>query len=137
MWYVEYYSALKRKEILPYATACMNLEDIVLKILRGLISCCLFFVVVVQSFSLVQLFATLWTVAYQASLSFTVSQSLLKLMSIESVITFNNLILFHTPLLLSPVFPSIRVFSSESAIRIRWTKLQHQSFQRIFRTDFL
>ena len=102
MWYVhtmEYYSALKRKEILPYATAGMNLEDTVFKILRGLISCCLFFFVV-QSFSLVQLFATVWTAAYQASLSFTVSQSLLRLMSVESPMPSNHLILFCLLLLL-------------------------------------
>ena len=105
MWYVhtmEYYSALKRQEILPYAIAGMNLEDTVLKILRGLISCCLLlFFFFVQSFSLVQLFATLWTAVYHASLSFTVSWSLLKLMSVESLMPSNHLILC-CPLLLLP-----------------------------------
>ena len=70
----------------------------------------------VQSLSRVRLFATPWTAARQASLSITNSQSLLKLMSIESVMPSNHLILCH-PLLLPPsIFPSIRVFSSESVL---------------------
>ena len=69
-----------------------------------------------------QLFGTPWTVACQASLSFTVSQSLLKLMFIESVMPSNHLI-FCLPLLLLPsIFPSIRAFSSESALCVRWPK---------------
>ena len=75
-------------------------------------------IVVVQSLSCVQLFATQWTAACQASLSFTISQSLLKLTSIELVIPSNHLILCH-PLLLPSIFPSIRVFSSESALHVR------------------
>ena len=75
---------------------------------------------IVQSLSLVWLFATPWTAAQQASLSFTISQTLLKLMSIESVMPSNHLILCHPPLLLPSIFPSIRVFSSESALHIRW-----------------
>ena len=75
---------------------------------------------VVQSLSCVRLFATPWTAARQPSLSFTVSQSLLKFMSIESVIPSNHLILCHPLLLLPSVFPSIRVFSSESAVCVRW-----------------
>ena len=63
-----------------------------------------------------------WTVARQASLPFTVSQSLLKLMSIESVMQFNCLILCRPLLLLPSIFPSIRVFSNESALHIRWPK---------------
>ena len=83
---------------------------------------------IVQSLSCVRLFATPWTAAHQASLSITNSQSLLKLMSIESVMPSNHLILCH-PLLLSPsVFPSIRVFSNESALRIRWPKYWSCSF---------
>ena len=78
-------------------------------------------VVVVQSLSHVWLFATPWTVAHQASLSFTISQSLLKLMSIESVMPSKHLILCH-PFLLASAFPSIRVFSSESVFCIRWPK---------------
>ena len=76
----------------------------------------------VQSLSHVRLFATPWTAAHQASLSITNSQRLLKLMSIESVMPSNHLILC-CPLLLSPsIFPSIRVFSNESALHIRWPK---------------
>ena len=72
--------------------------------------------------------ATQWTVAHQASLSITKSQSLLKLMSIESVMPSNHLILCH-PLLLPPsIFPSIRVFSNESVLHIRWPKYWSFSF---------
>ena len=78
--------------------------------------------------SCVQLFVTPWTTACQASLSFTVSQSWLKLMSIESVMLFNHLILCHLLLLLPSVFPSIRVFSNESAIHTRWPKYWSFSF---------
>ena len=81
-----------------------------------------------QSLSCVQLFAALWTVAHQASLSVTNSWSLLKLMSIESVMPSNHLILC-CPLLLPPsIFPSIRVFSSESVLCIRWPKYCSFSF---------
>ena len=72
-----------------------------------------------QSLSHARLFATPWTAAHQASLSITNSQSLLKLMSIELVMASNHLILCR-PLLLSSVFPSIRVFSNKSVLRIRW-----------------
>ena len=75
----------------------------------------------VQSFNHVQLFVTPWTAACQASLSITISQSLLKLMPIELVMSSNHLILCH-PLLLSSLFPSIRVFSNELALQIRWPK---------------
>ena len=78
--------------------------------------------VVVQSLSHVQLFATPWTAACQASLSIANSQSLLKLMSIESVMPSSHLILCHPLLLLPSIFPSIRVFSSEFALHIRWPK---------------
>ena len=76
----------------------------------------------VQSLSRVQLFATPWTAVCQASLSITNSQSLPKLMSIESVMPPNHLILCHPLLLLPSVFPSIRVFSNESVLCIRWPK---------------
>ena len=76
----------------------------------------------VQSLSRVRLFATPWTAARQASLSITNSQSLLKLMSIESVRPSNHLILCHPLLLLPSIFPSIRVFSNEAALCIRWPK---------------
>ena len=80
----------------------------------------------VQSLSRVRLFETPWIAARQASLSITNSQSLPKLMSIESVIPFNHLILCHPLLLLPSIFPSIRVFSNESVLHIRWPK--HWSF---------
>ena len=83
---------------------------------------------VVQSLSKVQLFATPWTVACQASLSFTIAQSLLKLMSIELVMPSNHLVLCHPLLLLPSIFLSIRVFSNESAVRIRWPKYWSFSF---------
>ena len=78
--------------------------------------------VIVQSLSHVQLFATPWTAARLASLSLTISWSLLKPMSIESVMSSNHLILCRPLLLLTSIFPSIRVFSNESALRIRWPK---------------
>ena len=81
-----------------------------------------FFAAAVLSLSCVWLFLTPWTVAPQASLNFTISWSLLKLMSIESVMPSNLLILCCLLLLLPSIFPSIRVFSSESALHIRWPK---------------
>ena len=95
----------------------------------------------VHSLSHVWLFATPWTAAHQASLSRTNAWSLPKLMSIESVMPSNLLILCH-PLLLPPaIFPSIMVFSNESVLHILHKvlelQLQHQSFQWIFRTDIL
>ena len=75
-----------------------------------------------SSLSYVWLFAILWTAACQASLSITNSQSLLKLMSIESVMPSSHLILCHPLLLLPSIFPSIRVFSNESVLHIRWPK---------------
>ena len=86
-----------------------------------------FVVVVVQSLCHVWLFATPWTAACQASQSFTISWSLLKLMSIESVMPSNHLILC-CPLLLPSIFPSIRVFFNESALRISWPKYWSFSF---------
>ena len=82
----------------------------------------------VQSLSCVQLFATPWTAARQASLSITNSWSSLKLMSIESVMLSSHLILCHPLLLLPPIPPSIRVFSNESALHIRWPKYWSFSF---------
>ena len=82
----------------------------------------------VQSLSHVRLFATPWTAACQASLSITNSWSILKLMSIESVMPSNHLILCHPLLLLPSIFPSIRVFSNESALHLRWPKYWSFSF---------
>ena len=95
----------------------------------------------VQSLSHVQLFATPWTAARLASLSISNSWSLLKLMSIESVMPSNHLILYRPFLLPSSIFPSISVFSNESSscwvAKVLEFQLQHQFFQWIFRTDFL
>ena len=80
-----------------------------------------------QLLSHVRLFASPWTAAHQASLSITNSRSVLKLMSIESVMPSSHLILCH-PILLLSVFPSIKVFSGESALRISWPKYWSFSF---------
>ena len=82
----------------------------------------------VQLLSHVQLFVTPWTVACQASLFITNSQSLLKLMSIELVMSSNHLILCCPLLLLLSIFPSVRVFSNESVLHIRWPKIWSFSF---------
>ena len=82
----------------------------------------------VQLLSRVQLFATPWIAASQASLSITNSRSLLKLMPIKLVMPSSRLILCRPLLLLPPILPSIRVFSNESTLRIRWPKCWHFSF---------
>ena len=82
----------------------------------------------IQLLRRVRLFATPWTAAHQASLSITNSQSLLKLMSIESVMPFNHLILCRPLLLLPSILPGIRVFSNESVLCIRWPKYWSFSF---------
>ena len=84
--------------------------------------------VVVQLISHVQLFVTPWTAAHQTSLSFAISKSLLKLMSIELVMPSNHLILCRPLLLLPSIFPSIRIYSNESALCIRWPKYWSFSF---------
>ena len=86
------------------------------------------FVIVLQFLSHVQLFAPPWTAANQASLSITNFQSLLNLMSIKSVMPSNHLILCRPLFLLPSIFPSIRVFSNESVLRIRWPKYWSFSF---------
>ena len=86
------------------------------------------YIAVVQSLSHVQFFETPWTVTRQASFSFTVSQSLLRLMSIESVMLSIHLILGRPLLLLPSIFPSIRVLSNESALHIRWSKYWNSNF---------
>ena len=102
--------------------------------------------IVVQSLSHVPLFVSPWTAACQASLSFTISQSLFRFMTTESVMPSNHLILCRPLFLLPSVFPSIRVFSNESAVRIRWPKHWSFSFNispsnehsgLIFRMDWL
>ena len=82
----------------------------------------------VKSLSHVPLFATPWSAAHQVSLSITNSWSLLKLMSIESVMPSNHIILCHPLLFLTSIFPSIRMFSKESVLHIRWLKYWSFSF---------
>ena len=84
--------------------------------------------IIVQLLSCVSLFVTPWTAAHQASLSFIISQSLLKLMFIELVMPSNHLIFCHALLLLPSIFPSIRVFSNELALPIKWLKYWSFSF---------
>ena len=86
------------------------------------------FIIVVQLLSCVRLSVTPGTAARQASLSLSISQSMIKLMSIESMMPFNHLILCHPLLLLPSIFPSIRVFYNESALHIRWPKYWSFSF---------
>ena len=88
----------------------------------------LYYYIVVQPLSHVWLFETQWTAACQASLSFTISWSLLKLTSIESVMPSNHLVLCCPLFLLPSIFPSIRVFSNDSALCIRWPKYWSFSF---------
>ena len=100
------------------------------------------FVVVIQLLSQVTpwtsaLSVTPWTAAHQASLSITISQSLLNLMSIESVMPSNHLILCSPLLFLSSIFPSIRVFSNESALYIRWPKYWNFSFSISLSNEYL
>ena len=82
----------------------------------------------VQSLSHIQVFVTLWTAAWQGSLSITNSRRLLKLMSITLVIPSNHLVFWHPLFLTLPIFPSIRVFSSESVLHIRWPEYCSFSF---------
>ena len=91
---------------------------------------------VVQSLSCVQVFATPSTTACQASLSFTNSQSFLILMSIELVMLSTHLIYCHPLLLLTSIFPSVRVFSSESALSIRWPKYWSFSFSTSLSNEY-
>ena len=94
-------------------------------------------VVFIQLFSHVWLFLTPWTAAHQASLFFAISRSLLKLMSIESVMPSNHLILCRPLVLLPSIFPSIRVFSNESVLRIRWPKYWSFSFSNNPSNEYL
>ena len=91
-------------------------------------SACKFYPLLFYPLSCVQLSATTWTAACQASLSFTISWSLLKLMSIESVMPSNHLVICCPLLFLPSILPSIRVFSDESALHIRWPKYYCFSF---------
>ena len=106
---------------------CPELKDLLLHMLRNL-AFAIVWVSSVQSLSGVRLFVIPWMEARQASLSITNSRSLPKLMSIKSVMPSSHLILCHPLLLLPPIPPSIRVFSSESALPIRWPKYWSFSF---------
>ena len=116
---------------LPFASSISNLRQILLLFFHILqFSSSLLSVQFssVQSLSRVQLFATPWTAACQASPSITNYQSLIKLMSIESMMPSNHLILCHPLLLLPSICPSIRVFSNELVLHIRWPKYWSFSF---------
>ena len=91
----------------------------------------------VQSLSCVQLFVTPWTAASQASLSFTISQNLFKLMSTESMVPSNCLILCCPLLLVPSVFPCIRVFSNELTLHIRWPKYWSFSYSINYSNEYL
>ena len=91
----------------------------------------------IHQLSCVRLFATPWTAVHRASLSITSSQRLLKLMSIESVMPSNHLIFYRPLLLLPSIIPSIRVFSNESVLRIRWPKYWSFSFSVSSSNEYL
>ena len=99
--------------------------------------CCCFFVFCCSLLNCVRLSLTPWTAAHQASLSFTISRSLLKLMSIESVMPSNYLAFCHPLLLLPSIFPSIRVISNELDLCIRWPKYWRFSFSISFSNEYL
>ena len=126
LWYVytmEYYSAIKKNTFESVLKRWMKpslLHRVKLARKKNTNT------VSVQLLSRVQLFAIPWTVAFQASLFITNSWNLLKLMSIKSVMPSNHLILSRPLLLLMSVFPSIRLFSSESILPIRWPKVELQ-----------
>ena len=132
-----------------WAYVCISVPHIVRSRIVKVLDKCMFHLihiarqtsqVVVQSLCHVWLFATPWAAAHQTSLSFTVSRNLLKLISIELVMSSNHLILCWPFLFPPSVFPSIRVFSSESApclSQVLELQLQDQSFQWMFRVDFL
>ena len=104
---------------------CQN--EIRVKNIKNILCTLKYCIFVVQSLSHVRLFMTPWAAAHQASLSFVISLSLLKFMSIDLMMPFNHLILCHPLLLLPSIFPSIRVFSNESAFHIRWPKYWNSS----------
>ena len=113
------YSLCKHTLDQVHPTFCVQRIDRSLSLIKNHRSLGITFVVVAQSFSHVRLFVTPWITACQAPLSFTISQSLLKFMSIEAVIPSNHLILCRPVFLLPSIFPSIRVFANESDLQIR------------------
>ena len=116
---MEYFPASKINKLSSHEKTCRNFKYI-------LLNYCFF----VQLLSCVQLFVTPWTAACQDSLSFTISQSLLKLMSIESMMPSNHLTLGRPLLLLPLIFPNIRVLSNESVLCIRWPKFNYRHCQK-------
>ena len=151
-WHIFLEQYLKKTALWPTGTWYYISEDsdilipahklidifIVLRLTKESLWVCIHFSSV-QLLSSVRLFVTPWTAACQASLSLTNSWSLLRLMSIESVMSSNHLILCCPLLLLPSIFPSLFqwVTSSHQVARVLEFQLQHQSFQWIFRTDFL
>ena len=127
IWYPEKVVTMKQNR--KCVCNLQSLESFLISVAKGstILRCS------VQSLSHIRLFEAPWTAARQASLSITNSGNFLKPESIESVMPSNHLILCHTLLLPPSIFPSIRVFSNESALCIRWPvlefQLQHQSFQ--------
>ena len=124
---MEYCLSIENNELQIFLATCMNLKSARLSKRSQIHIQTTYCISSVQSLSHVWLFATPWTAACQASLSITNSWSLLKLFSIELVMPSNHLIL-GCPLLLPSIFPSIRVFSSESVLCIRWPKYWSFSF---------
>ena len=124
---MQYYSALKINELSGHEKACIKHTYTLLseKKKSGKPS---YYIVAAQSLSHVWFFVSPWNAACQASLSFTMSQSLLKFMSIELVMLSNHLILCHPLLFLPSIYPSIRVFCNEWTLRIRWPKYWSFSF---------
>ena len=120
--YLMFSKNMGRKQMLYWSRNFHNCESLTWCHSFSVLLLCSWIISHVVSVSHVQLFVTPWTAAHQASLSFTISWSVLKLMSIESLMLSNHLILCHPLLLLPSIFPSIRVFSNESALHIRWTK---------------
>ena len=116
--------ALEGRKVAPANTCRYVYMDATTLLIVSIYTVC----VVVQSLSCVWLFATPWNPACQVSLSFTISQSLFKLMSIESVMPSSHLILCCPLLLLPSIFHSIRVFSKELALRIRWSNYWSLTF---------
>ena len=106
----------------------MVLSEAIVQACSCVVGSCIIHCQSVQSLSRVQFFMTPWTAACQASLSITNSRGLLKLISIESMMPSNHLILCHPRLFPPSIFPSIRVFSSESVLHIRWPKYWSFSF---------
>ena len=100
----------------------LSLNSSLWSCIHNIVDSWVLFIVVVQSLTRVLLFVTPWTATHQASLYFTISQSLFNLMSIELVMQSNHLILSHPLLPLPSIFPSIRVFSNEWTLHIRWPK---------------